>query len=161
MGVFSAIEDYSIEELHKLVLHTHTVSKCEAAERYPAYSDGELELEALYIGYAAFVDKLDLYNKYTAWVPRALVPKPLLERMAAFGAKPNFNWPPAIAAPAPRPRRKRVQQQDPELQRPRPVNLGRIWFGDPIAPAPQAEAAPAEELGNAIFNHNEMYQDPF
>lgn len=144
MGVFSALEDLNTEELFRIVTECDNRAEKRVQNMLPKNAP-DYRWWIIREGAATFRRKLQLHEP-TVTVPRKLIPDNV-EVMAVD--EPQLR--PEIVP-------RRQQKIKPKLQQYyHPVNLGRMWINDPLAPppVPQAEAAPAEELGNALFNYHE------
>lgn len=165
MGVFSALEDYDTEELLRIVIDCDNMAEQRVKAAMPKNAP-DYRWWIFREGAGIFKRKLGLCE-LSVLVPRKLLPDHV---QALLGAIPQ---PQPKAAPI------RQQKAKPKLHQFRPVNMGRMWINDPLAPPPmpRIEAAPVEELRNALFNYHEevvanmarvvpiaqgeVYQDPF
>lgn len=134
MGVFSALEDLNTEELLRIVIDCDNRAE-KRVQNMLAKNAPDYRWWVVREGAAVFRRKLQLHEP-TVIVPRKLIPD-------------NTQ---VMAVDKPQLRPEGVPRRQQKL-----VNLGRMWLNDPLAPPPmpRVNAAPAEELGNALFNYHE------
>lgn len=115
MGIFSDIEDYTVDELHKVV----TTLYSNAVQQYAGYGTPKQVTEMAEWYATCEFRKMMRIRQHTVHVPKAMIPKSLLDKLAARDEMVGYIAPKRVAA-----KRVAMRPANPYLEfaAPAPVN---------------------------------------